>query len=100
MVGGGAAILQVMSATSRRWLSVLAAVVVFVVAFLFLMPWGCADVGGVSSWDRCTSAMGTPAFSVEDWGLDSNLNALIPFVLGLLVGIVTWWFGRPKHPDR
>jgi NhaP-type Na+/H+ or K+/H+ antiporter len=79
---------------------VLLGVVAFLVAFLFLMAWGCGDVGGVSSWERCRSAMGTPAFSVEDWGLDASLNALIPVVLGLLVGIVTWWIGRPRHPDR
>lgn len=70
------------------------------VAFLLGMAWGCADVGGVSSWERCTSAMGTPAFSVEDWGLDSTLNILIPVVSGLLVGFVTWWLARSRNPDR
>jgi hypothetical protein len=89
-----------MKVTSRRWLSVLAGVVAFLVAFLFLIPWGCADVAGLSSWERCTSAMGTPAFSVEDWGLDSNLNILIPVVSGLLVGTVTWRLGGLRHPDR
>ena len=78
----------------------MAGVAALLVAFLFLMPWGCADVGGVSSWERCTSAMGTPAFSVEDWGLDSNLNILIPVVSGLLVAIVTWWLGGLRHADR
>ena len=65
-----------MTARPRMWLTVSAGVVAFLGAFLFLMPWGCADVGGVSSWERCTSAIGTPAFSVEDWGLASNLNLL------------------------
>jgi hypothetical protein len=88
-----------MTVTSRRLLSVLAGVVVFAAAFLFVMPWGCADVGGVSSWEHCTSAMGTPAFSFEDWGLDSSLNILIPVVSGLLVGIGTWWLGRMKDLD-
>jgi hypothetical protein len=86
--------------TSRKWVSVLAGVVAFLAAFLFLMPWGCGDVGGVSSWERCTSAMGTPAFSVEDWGLDLSLSILIPLVSGLLVAVVTWWLWRPRHADR
>lgn len=77
-----------------------AGVVAFLVAFLFLMAWGCGDVGGVSSWERCATAMGTPAFSVEDWGLDASLNILIPVVAGLLVGIVTWWLGELRHPDH
>ena len=89
-----------MNVTSRRWLSVLAGVVAFLVVFFFLMPWGCADLGGVSSWERCTSAMGTPAFSVEDWGLDSNLNILSPVVFGVLFGIATWWLGGLGHPDH
>ena len=89
-----------MKVTSRRWVSALAGVAALLVAFLFLMPWGCGDVGEVSSWERCTSAMGTPAFSVEDWGLDSNLNILIPVVSGLLVAIVTWWLGGLRHADR
>jgi hypothetical protein len=84
------------SATSRRWLSVLAGVVVFLATFFLLMPWGCADVDGVSSWERCTTAMGTPAFSVEDWGLDSNLNSLIPVVSGLVVGFGAWLLSRPR----
>jgi hypothetical protein len=87
-----------MKVTSRRLLSALVGVAALLVAFLFLMPWGCADVE-VSSWERCTSAMGTPAFSVEDWGLDSNLNVLIPVVSGLLFSIVTWWLGGLKHAD-
>lgn len=87
-----------MKVTSRRLPSVLAGVVAFLVACLFLMPWGCGD-GEVSSWERCTSAMGTPAFSVEDWGLDSNLNILIPVVSGLLVAIVTWRLWEFRHAD-
>jgi hypothetical protein len=86
-----------MSANSRRWLSVLAGVVAFLASFFFLMPWGCADVGGVSSWERCTTAMGTPAFSVEDWGLDSNLNTLIPVVSGLAVGFGASLLSRSRH---
>jgi hypothetical protein len=38
--------------------------------------------------------MGTPAFSLEDWGLDSNLNVLIPVVSGLVGGIGASWLVR------
>jgi len=88
-----------MSSTARRWLSVLAGVVAFLLAFFFLMAWGCGDTDGVSSWERCTTAMGTPAFSVEDWGMASNLNILIPVVSGLVVGIGAWWLSRPRNSD-
>lgn len=66
-------------------------------AALFLMAWSCLDVGGVSSWERCSSIMGTSGFSVEDWGLDSDLDVLIPVVPGLAVGIVTWLLGRHRR---
>jgi NhaP-type Na+/H+ or K+/H+ antiporter len=59
--------------------------------YLFLVPAGCNDIGGVSSWQRCVSAMGTPAFSVEDWGLDATLNVLSPLLIGIAVGLITWW---------
>lgn len=77
-----------------------AGVAAFVLAFLFLMPRSCLDVGGVSSWERCSSAIGTPAFSVEDWGLDSDLNVLIPILSGVLVGTVAWCFRRSKRTRR
>jgi uncharacterized membrane protein YqiK len=35
--------------------------------------------------------MGTPAFSVEDFGLDNTLVMIPPIMVGLLVGLITWW---------
>lgn len=76
-----------MNLTSRKWHLVSAGVVTFLGTFL--IPRGCDDVGGVSSWERCTSAMGArPTFSVEDWGLDSNFNILIPAVTTALDELV------------
>ena len=88
-----------MTATSRRWLPVVAGLAAAIAAFLALMPWGCVDVDGVPSWERCTSALGTPAFSVEDWGFDSSLNILVPVVALLVVGFVAWLFGTATNSD-
>lgn len=76
---------------AARLVSLILAAVATVGAYLFLVPAGCNDVGGVSSWQRCTSVMGTPAFSVEDWGVDATLNVLSPLLIGVAVGLVTWW---------
>jgi hypothetical protein len=35
--------------------------------------------------------LGTPAFSVEDFGLDNTLDVIPPMLVGLLVGLITWW---------
>jgi hypothetical protein len=43
--------------------------------------------------------MGTPAFSVEDWGVDSNLDIFVPVVPGQLVGIGLWWLGGMRGSD-
>lgn len=59
-------------------------------AFLFLTPAGCNEVGGVPSWERCTTILGTPAFSVEDLGLDNTFDILPPLIIGVLVGVVAW----------
>lgn len=80
-----------MDRVTRSVASVILAVLGFVAALLFLTPSGCNDVGGVPSWERCTSMMGLPAFSVEDLGLDPTFNILIPAISGLAVGLLTWW---------
>lgn len=84
--------MRAVTSTSRRWLSVVAGGVVFLVALLSLMAWGCADVGGALSWERCTSAMAR--LLGRGLGLDSNVNILIPVVSGLVVGIGAWWLVR------
>lgn len=91
--------MEVMDTRSRNWSSVTVGVVGFVGAFLFLMSWSCDDIGGVSSWERCMTLMGTRGFSVVDWGLSDNLDALIPIVVGLLAGAITWWLLGLRKPD-
>lgn len=78
-----------MSRPKRVWLVVAALAVSFAGAFVFLMPWSCDDSEG-PSWERCRTVMGTPAFSVVDWGLSDQLDFLIPFVIALVVGMLTW----------
>ena len=87
------------STRSRRWLSIVAGLAALIAAFLFLMAFSCNDVGGISSWERCSTAVGTPGFSVEDWGLDANLNLLIPVIVGLAVGVVAWWLTGLQTSD-
>ncbi|MDH5421661.1 MAG: hypothetical protein OEY55_07650 [Acidimicrobiia bacterium] len=63
----------------------------FIAGYLFLFPTGCADVDGMSSWERCTTPVGSPAFSLTDWGLDNTFDILIPLAVGILAGLVTRW---------
>jgi len=82
-----------MSRHRRRLVSIAVGVVFFVGAYVFLFPTACAEVLGVSSWDRCTSVAGNPAFSVTDRGLDSSLDILIPLLVALVGAAVAWWLG-------
>jgi hypothetical protein len=102
---------------TRAIASVITGAVATVVAFLFLVPAGCNDVGGVPTWERCTSFLGTPAFSVEGFGWDNTLDVIQPVLVGLLVGLITWGLmglssssgdgaqsqspgGTPRSPNR
>lgn len=83
----------------RRLISVIVGVVAFVGAYLFLFPTGCADVDGMSSWDRCTTVMGNPAFSVaEELGIANQFDIVIPLAVGVLAGVVTSRLLRSKEP--
>lgn len=74
-------------------------VVAFAAAYLFLFPQACADVEGMSSWERCTTLVGTPAFSLTDWGLDNLFDILMPLAAGVLAGGLSWWLlGRASAP--
>ena len=66
-------------------------VAAFTGGYLFLFPTGCADVDGMSSWERCTTPVGTPAFSLTDWGVDSTFDTLIPLAVGILAAHLTQW---------
>lgn len=79
-----------MSRRTRMLASVILGVVALVGAYVFLFPSGCDDVAGVPSWERCTTLVGTPAFSLTDWGLDNKFDILIPLVVGVLVGGLAW----------
>jgi hypothetical protein len=80
----------------RKLTSVILGLVAFVVGYMFLFPTGCNEPGGVSSWERCVTVMGNPAFSLSDWGLANQFDILIPLAVGILVGGVTWWLLGPR----
>ncbi|MFZ0015393.1 MAG: hypothetical protein WAL25_14915 [Acidimicrobiia bacterium] len=84
----------------RRLSSVVVGVVAFVVAYMFLFPSGCADVEGMSSWDRCTTVMGNPAFSLSDWGLANQFDILIPLAVAVLAALFTWWLLGLRSPEQ
>lgn len=71
--------------------SVTIGVAAFIGSYVFVFPSGCTEGGGMSSWERCTTLIGTPAFSLTDWGLDNTFDIFIPLVVGVLAGGVTWW---------
>jgi hypothetical protein len=90
-----------MGRTARILITVVASVLAFVAVVLFVFPSGCQDLGGVPSWERCTTYLGTPAFSVEDFGWGSELNIVVPLVATALVAVGTWWLlGRLGQNNR
>lgn len=82
----------------RRSSSVVVGVAAFVVAYMFLFPTGCADVEGMSSWERCTTLVGDPAFSLSGWGLANQFDILIPLAVAVLAALVTWWLLGSRRP--
>ena len=79
-----------MTRVSRLWLSWISGLAGLVGWYLVFFPTGCDDVGGVPSWERCSSPLGWPAFSVEDLGLDATLDIVQPLVAAILIGVITW----------
>lgn len=73
-------------------------VVATVVYVVFLFPIGC-DGGNAPDWD-CSSPLGRPTFSVEDFGLNNALDMNPPILIGLLVGLITWWILGPFRRDE
>lgn len=80
-----------MNRATRIGLTVLLSVLAVVLVAVLVMPTGCADVGGVPSWERCTTMLGTPAFSVEDFGLDNTFDIVLPLLAGVLAGVGSWY---------
>jgi hypothetical protein len=90
-----------MSRATRIAISITAAVFVVVGLVVFVFPSGCNDMGGVPSWERCITPVGTPAFSVEDWGWPATLNVIPPLAAGVLVGVLVWLvLGRSDSNGR
>lgn len=90
-------IMRTIDRLGRKLISVIIGVVAFVDGYVFLFPTGCNDVAGVSSWERCNTLLGNPAFSLSDWGLATQFDILIPLAVGVLAGGLTWWL---LGPDR
>ncbi len=65
----------------------LLAAAVGVVTFLGTMGATCDDIGGVPTWERCDTWLGTPAF--VDWP-SGILDLFIPLALGAAVGFAIW----------
>jgi len=59
---------------------------------LAVSTFGCDDVGGVPSWERCHSFLGNP--TIEWWGL----LYLVSLVAGVGLGGAVWWLlGRSER---
>jgi hypothetical protein len=84
----------------RKLTSVAIGVAAFIGSYVLIFPSGCADVGGMSSWERCTTVIGTSAFSLTDWGLDNKFDILIPLVVAVFAGGVTWWLLGLRNSAR
>jgi len=87
---------------NRRYRLLLAAAVglaVFSGAYLFLTPHYCAEAL-MSSWSRCVTVVGSPAFSLTDWGLDDGFDVLVPVVPAALATAAVWWLLGRKAVGR
>jgi len=70
--------------------AVLSALAGFTVLIL-TMPAGCGDVGGVPSWERCSSFIGLPAIALgDDLGIGSTWNWLGPMLLAAVIAALVW----------
>ncbi len=79
--------MKVLGHVARAVLSLAAGITLALAASTY----GCDDVGGVPSWERCHSFLGNP--TIEWWGLLS----LIPLVAGIGLGTAVWWLlGRSE----
>jgi hypothetical protein len=58
-----------------------------VLVFLCTMAAYCDDIGGVPSWERCSSWLGNPMI---EWP-GGNPSTLFSLALGVGVGYFVWW---------
>jgi hypothetical protein len=83
----------------RLVLSILAGVT----SLFLLVPSGCNDVGGVPSWERCTSLLGLPTPLLgEVLGLGGLWDVILPFALAVIISVMIWLvlessLGRGRH---
>ncbi|MBI4218876.1 MAG: hypothetical protein HY682_01950 [Chloroflexi bacterium] len=91
-----------MNSLARALASVTIGIAAFVGLVVFVFPWGCVEPLGVPSWERCTTFIGTPAFSFTDWdwGRDNKFDIFVPLVAGVLAGGVTLWLLGLKKAGR
>lgn len=69
-------------ATARILVSSLAGIM----TFLGTMTAGCDDIGGVPSWERCRSWLGTP---IIEWR-GGDWSPIFPLLLGIGVGYLVF----------
>ncbi len=74
-------------ASVKTTIRVLIAAAVGVITFLGTMGATCDDVGGVPTWERCDTWLGTPAF--VDWP-SGILDLFIPLAQGAAHGLAVW----------
>jgi hypothetical protein len=67
-----------------------ASALTFVGLFLFVYPRSCLDIGGVPSWQRCSTVVGSPALSMTDLGWDASLDPVVLILIPALVGLLVW----------
>jgi hypothetical protein len=76
-----------------------------IITFLGTMTAYCDDIGGVPTWDRCRTWIGTPAYIPVQ---SSLLDLLIPLSIGFVVAGLVWWLSgftplkaskSPAHND-
>jgi len=83
---------------ARQAIRIVATVLAGIVTFLGTMTAACDDIGGVPSWERCRSWLGTP---IIEWP-GGNWSPIFSLLLGVGAGYLMWWllgFTRPEASE-